>query len=153
MAVDSDYDAIYNYFKNKNFGDFESKGRNGNTYYRVKSHTAEELEKQVNSQYINKPYFETNYNRRRTWGDEGNNEKDYKTIKEIIAKSDLNDKYNIKVWNDERKNEVIIIHKNAPILNSEQLEEIEKAKEYGLKKYNYLLPLVGMGDHVNKYNI
>lgn len=142
LIIESDYQKIYDYCNSErsDYNYFEKKYN-----YNFSNHMSEELSKLLYYDDL-KPYFSTRYNTKLGVIKVSND------IENIIKKSDLNDKYNMNYYSKE----IRIIAKNRITFNAKQLEEIEKAKEFGLVKYEYLQfciknkSLIVTGD---KYNL
>jgi hypothetical protein len=155
MIVKSDYKGIYDYCNNSNGYIYFERTRNGQLKgVSIDNHLSKEISNVLSySDRIMKVYYSCKFNHSR-WTDNK-----YETTKEkknvianVIEKNNLKNKYNISNYYD-NSNEIRIISKNNIELNSEQLKEIEKAKEYGLEKYKYLKEIEPILKNSNKYNL
>jgi hypothetical protein len=145
MTVQNDYQGIYDGCNEEKYGwnYFDKKSR---PYFTIESHISKTLAKALN--FLDKPYFDTKFIKYTDYHFIDKTDMSNK-IKNIIKDSTINKKYNIKVW----ENEVRIIAKKRIDFTPAQLEEIEKAKEFGLEIYKHLKPLADAQKHLTKYNM
>jgi hypothetical protein len=146
MIVKNDYQGIYDWFNDEKNGFFYFDKPGKRPYFTVKNYISEQLTRDLN--FLVKPYFSTKFN---TYDKYNYNEKINKSkdILEIAKESPLYEKYIFRVW----ENEMRIIAKQRDTFTPSQLEEIERAKEFGLEKYKHLKPLADAQEHTGKYNL
>ena len=140
IIVNNDYQGIYDGCNERKFGGnrFEYYERNTKYYLYLENHISKVISSNVNDDRFT-PYYDIRFRTRIfTNSDKIEEEKETKIINDIIDKYNLKEKYEILIDSSGSRREIRIIRKNRIILNSKQKKEIEKAKLFGLHKYEEL---------------
>jgi len=140
MIVKNDYQGIYDDCNTKKFGYnyFEIYEKSTKYYLYLENHISKVISSNINDERFT-PYYDISFRTRIfTNSEKIEEEKETKVINDLINKYSLNDKYDISRYNEGSRREIRIISKNRIKLNSEQEKEIEKAKLFGLHKYEEL---------------
>jgi hypothetical protein len=163
MILKNDYQGIYDWCNDENksgYNFFEISTKKG-IVASIENHISKVIAKDLptdgNEKGVYKPYYNIKFwNYSIVYSNKREFEELKNIVDEMIKKSDLNDDYNFHVYSTDRIIEITVVHKNKINFTSEQLKEIEEAKEFGQKKYEHLQHLIAdkkIIDTGYKYNL